>query len=68
MPGQKSFGKALNATQFLVWSKTFEMAQSILGPVKGQGILYFYFYDFLELGSKLWENLHCAICSYVFIF
>ena len=46
MPGQKSFGKALNATQFLVWSKTFEMAQNILGPVKGQGLSIFTFISF----------------------
>ena len=32
------FEEALNATKILEWLKTFELAQNILGPVKGQGM------------------------------
>jgi hypothetical protein len=34
----KKFGEALNANQFLVWSKKFGMVQNFLEPVEGQGI------------------------------
>ena len=34
----KVFEGALNAVKFLGWLKKFELAQNILGPVKGQGI------------------------------
>ena len=36
--GAKVFVEALNAAKFLGWLKKFELAQNMLGPVKGQGI------------------------------
>ena len=36
MPAQKPFGAALNAMQFLIWPKSFGLAQNILEPVEGQ--------------------------------
>ena len=36
----KVFEEALNAVKFLGWLKLFGPAQNILGPVKGQGIIY----------------------------
>ena len=37
--GTKVFEVALNAVKFLGWLKKFGLAQNILGPVKGQGIM-----------------------------
>ena len=35
----KGFEEALKAVKFLGWLKRFGLAQNILGPVKGQGII-----------------------------
>ena len=37
----KVIEEALNAVKFLGWLKIFGKAQNILGPVKGQGIIWF---------------------------
>ena len=41
----KSFGVALNVIKFLVWHKIFGLAQNILGPLEGQGIIVLFLSD-----------------------